>query len=127
MLYFEPTKDDPDYLGVVVRNVAKEPIFVECFKCQPDSMFVAKSAEIEDVSRAGIGEPVSGFVGAESDKTFIWCSHAGWDKVGPDDKTMIELHWRWTSSSWLPQFPVRRSTTVAKLNSLRQLAKAPPF
>jgi hypothetical protein len=35
MLYLEPTKDDPDYLAVVVRNVAREPIVVESFKCRP--------------------------------------------------------------------------------------------
>jgi hypothetical protein len=91
------------------------------------TMFVSKSTEIEDLSRAAAGEPVRAFVGAESKRAFIWCSYPKWDEAQSEEKTVIELHWRLTSSQWLPQRPVRCYTTVGELNLMRQLAKAPAF
>jgi hypothetical protein len=111
------------HLKIVVRNVAKEAIFIKSFKCSPPAMDVSYGPTLHHTINTVAGKTFSAVIGPETEQAFVWLTRPEWDKLAPTDETVIEVHWAFTRSRWTPQFPVRVRNTVEFLNKLRESAQ----
>jgi hypothetical protein len=119
IVYLRPDHD-PDYLMIVVRNIAKEAIIIKSITCDPPSMLVGYGLEIEHMVEAAADKKFSTVIEPASEKAFVWMSKPEWDKEAGNKKTVITIHWAFTRSRWLVQFPVRVRNTVDFLKMLRR-------
>jgi hypothetical protein len=82
---------DPDYLKVVVHNVAKEAILIKSFECEPSSMGVSYSPALEQIVEAAAGKTFSAVIAPGAEMAFVWISHPQWDTLPPTTRTTIEV------------------------------------
>ena len=108
-------------LSVVVHNMANEPILIKSFKCEPVSLFVGRSHEMQDILEAQAGVPLNTAIAPESKHSFSLLIKKGWDEFPPDSKVVITLRWSFTRSRWLPQFPIRIITTVGFVKAVMRI------
>src|ERR1700730_15610426 len=78
-------------LSVVVHNLAKEPIFIKSFKCEPVSLFLGRSHEMRDIVEAEGGVPLNTVFAPESKHSFSLLTKKEWDEFAPDCKVVIAL------------------------------------
>ena len=99
----------PEVLGlsVVVHNMAKEPILIKSFKCEPASLLVVRSHQVRNIVDAQAGVPLNTVIAPESNYAFSLLTKREWDELAPDRKVVIMLRWSFTRTRWLPQFPIR--------------------
>jgi hypothetical protein len=110
-------------LSVFVHNMAKEPILIKSFKCEPVALFVGRSHEMQDIVVAHVGVPLNTVIAPESKHSFSLLAKKEWDEFAPDCKVVIALRWSFTRSRWLPQFPIRIITTVGFVNAVMRITR----
>jgi hypothetical protein len=110
-------------LSLVVHNMANEPIIIKSFKCRPVSLFVGRSHEMRDIIEAQVGVPPNTVIAPESKHSFGLLTTKEWDAVAHDRNVVIALHWSFTRSRWLPQFPIRIRKTVGFVKAVMKLTR----
>jgi hypothetical protein len=110
-------------LSVVVHNMAREPIIIKSFKCKPVSLFVGRRHEVQEVVEAEAGVPPKTVIAPESKHSFGLLTNKEWDAVAHDRNVVIALHWAFTRSHWLPQFPIRIRKKVGFVKAMMKFAR----
>ncbi len=110
-------------LSILVHNMATEPIVIKSFQCEPLSLFVGRSHETRDITEAKIGVPLNAVIPPQSKHSFSVLTNAEWDEVAPDREVVITLRWSLTRCRWLPQVPIRVSTTVRFVKAVMRLTR----
>jgi hypothetical protein len=110
-------------LSVVVHNMAKDPILIKSFKCEPVSLVVGRSHEMRDIVEAQVGLPPNTVIAPESKHSFSLLTKKEWDSVATDQRVIITVRWSFTRSRWLPQFPIRIRKTVGFVKAVMKITR----
>jgi hypothetical protein len=110
-------------LSLVVHNMAKEPILIKSFKCEPMSLCVGRSHEIRDIVEAQVGVPPNTVIAPECKHSFSLLTKKELEEYEPDRKVVITVSWSFTRSRWLPQFPIRIRKTVGFVRAVMRITR----
>ena len=132
ILLFRPQVDwrrVNDQIGVVVKNVSSEAIFVENMKISPAGWALAWSGNldhtVDEAARTigfileGQAEPIS-FVLERGDESVLHIVANSEINSSSDGFVEIKVTWRFCRNRWLPQLPAKLKDKLNVLSSLKQ-------
>jgi hypothetical protein len=70
IVYIRPRANDKHTLELVIRNVAKEPIFISSVVCSPAAMRVSFSEDVGEILEASAGETFTAIIPPEAEEVF---------------------------------------------------------
>jgi hypothetical protein len=105
---------------LVVTNVSKQSILIRRIDCKPVWLAASASEELGAIVRAAAGTQVRLVILPGETHTNYLITRGEWEDLKDEEAAVsVVVRWSFTSSTWLPQVPVWRRSTVGEFNALR--------
>ena len=111
-------------LEVEITNTSNQSIVIRSITCRPDALRASYNDDIGAILDAAAGTPVKAvLLGPLKSEVFFLITDRKWDALPSTERVSIVVRWSFTSSRWLPQIPIWRTSTVGKINALRKIER----
>jgi hypothetical protein len=115
-------KDEPikDSRFLTITNVGRYDIAIREVRVRPRIYGTTNGNSVKEIYHAAIGEKFRSLVapGETAALQLIAINQGGRYHENKDHWVCISVHWRKTSSFWLPQFPVFKFTSTTTMREL---------